>query len=221
MEERGRPLQRVEVTGGRRDAGATRSQFEHHPLYFENRPMEMNCGRQRSNGQRAGGHATHLRRCRYQPTMTSTNKSQIVVGGRTRQAGGQGDKYWIGGSYSKKDGGWKWSDGSPIESSKWASGQPDNREGDENCLATNLRSTERLVFFYVYSLLMSCSFRPNSYYFVKNFPSFPISYDPSKYGRELLLVSFIKTAPLSDTPRYNSRGCWQGVKGNFGVLAGC
>ncbi|XP_030003826.1 lactose-binding lectin l-2-like [Sphaeramia orbicularis] len=44
---------------------------------------------------------------------------------------------WIGLSDTHKEGAWMWSDGCPVDYVLWDKGQPDNHQGNEDCVGTN------------------------------------------------------------------------------------
>ena len=44
---------------------------------------------------------------------------------------------WIGGTDQEQEGIWKWSDGSPLNFTKWGNGQPDDWKKSEDCLQFN------------------------------------------------------------------------------------
>ncbi|XP_065145822.1 galactose-specific lectin nattectin-like [Paramisgurnus dabryanus] len=44
---------------------------------------------------------------------------------------------WIGGHDAAVEGQWLWTDGSQFDFTNWCSGQPDNFQGNENCLEIN------------------------------------------------------------------------------------
>ncbi|XP_026181790.1 type-2 ice-structuring protein-like [Mastacembelus armatus] len=46
----------------------------------------------------------------------------------------QGKAAWIGSTDAQKEGCWSWVDGSTFTYANWAPGQPDNYQGNENCL---------------------------------------------------------------------------------------
>ncbi|XP_059210527.1 ladderlectin-like [Centropristis striata] len=41
---------------------------------------------------------------------------------------------WIGGSDAEMEGTWLWTDGTPFRLTDWCTEQPDNWQGNENCL---------------------------------------------------------------------------------------
>ncbi|XP_026181801.1 ladderlectin-like [Mastacembelus armatus] len=47
---------------------------------------------------------------------------------------GDGTAAWLGGTDAKQEGNWSWTDGTPFRYTNWAPGQPDNWQGNENCL---------------------------------------------------------------------------------------
>ena len=44
---------------------------------------------------------------------------------------------WLGGTDATSEGTWTWSDGALFSFTGWASGQPDDLGGDQDCLLTN------------------------------------------------------------------------------------
>uniref|UniRef100_A0A7N9AK97 Type-2 ice-structuring protein-like n=1 Tax=Mastacembelus armatus TaxID=205130 RepID=A0A7N9AK97_9TELE len=44
---------------------------------------------------------------------------------------------WLGGHDLTQEGKWKWIDGTPFTYTKWRPGQPDNWQGNEDCLHLN------------------------------------------------------------------------------------
>ncbi|XP_043247297.1 low affinity immunoglobulin epsilon Fc receptor-like [Amphibalanus amphitrite] len=52
----------------------------------------------------------------------------------------QGSNFWIGLRRSSEDPGWAWTDGSPLDHTAWRAGEPNNVEGEENCVHVNKRS---------------------------------------------------------------------------------
>ncbi|XP_026181715.1 ladderlectin-like isoform X2 [Mastacembelus armatus] len=44
---------------------------------------------------------------------------------------------WLGGHDITQEGKWKWIDGTPFTYTKWRPGQPDNWQGNEDCLHLN------------------------------------------------------------------------------------
>ncbi|XP_054655047.1 macrophage mannose receptor 1-like [Dunckerocampus dactyliophorus] len=51
----------------------------------------------------------------------------------------RGQEAWIGLSRDS----WKWCDGSNVTSAAWQTGQPDNRSGNESCVAADLNNTSQ------------------------------------------------------------------------------
>uniref|UniRef100_A0A3Q3RXU7 C-type lectin domain-containing protein n=1 Tax=Mastacembelus armatus TaxID=205130 RepID=A0A3Q3RXU7_9TELE len=47
---------------------------------------------------------------------------------------GQSKAAWIGGTDAQQEGKWRWTDGTAFTYTNWAPGQPDNWQGNENCL---------------------------------------------------------------------------------------
>ncbi|XP_026181490.1 ladderlectin-like isoform X1 [Mastacembelus armatus] len=46
-------------------------------------------------------------------------------------------KAWIGGSDAQQKGSWFWADGTPFRYTNWSPGQPDNKDGNQNCIQMN------------------------------------------------------------------------------------
>ncbi|XP_026181880.1 ladderlectin-like [Mastacembelus armatus] len=47
---------------------------------------------------------------------------------------GDGTAAWLGGTDAKQEGNWYFIDRTPFRYTNWATGQPDNWQGNENCL---------------------------------------------------------------------------------------
>jgi hypothetical protein len=62
----------------------------------------------------------------------------IGTGGPTYTA------YWVGGSDAAQEGIWRWEDGSTWSYSKWHTGEPNNANGKEHCLAIGFGSNPNI-----------------------------------------------------------------------------
>lgn len=63
---------------------------------------------------------------------------------KTGEIGRNWSKFFLGGNDREVEGVYRWSDGTPLSSSSglWASGQPDDYEGAEDCV--NLRLNRQM-----------------------------------------------------------------------------
>uniref|UniRef100_A0A3Q3FZ28 Ladderlectin-like n=1 Tax=Kryptolebias marmoratus TaxID=37003 RepID=A0A3Q3FZ28_KRYMA len=60
------------------------------------------------------------------------------IRGLVLRATGTNTRTWVGGTDAAKEGYWVWTDGSPFTFTAWGSGEPNNVDGNENCMEINL-----------------------------------------------------------------------------------
>ncbi|XP_017294279.1 galactose-specific lectin nattectin-like [Kryptolebias marmoratus] len=58
------------------------------------------------------------------------------------KATGTNTRTWVGGTDAEEEGYWVWTDGSPFTFTAWGSGEPNNVDGNENCMEINLRGQD-------------------------------------------------------------------------------
>ncbi|XP_028439590.1 galactose-specific lectin nattectin [Perca flavescens] len=66
-----------------------------------------------------------------------SEEEHVFLKAYINQVTGANGRAWIGGFDSVKKGVWMWSDGSTFDYKNWDVGQPDNFDGEENCLEMN------------------------------------------------------------------------------------
>ncbi|XP_037832825.1 galactose-specific lectin nattectin-like [Kryptolebias marmoratus] len=64
------------------------------------------------------------------------------IRGLVLRATGTNTRTWVGGTDAAKEGYWVWTDGSPFTFTAWGSGEPNNVDGNENCMEINLNGQD-------------------------------------------------------------------------------